>query len=204
MSFEVLRDDPVMTVRRVPSAGPFDNNVYVVGSPGTGKAVIVDAAADPERIIAACQGLTPQMVLTTHGHSDHLGALDAVQQTFDIPFLLHPADVPIAGRSPDEPLADGQEIVVGDIALHVVATPGHTPGSVCFVVEPFLFSGDTLFPGGPGATRWEYSSFGQIMDSLEQRLFRLPDPTLVYPGHGEPTTIGEERPHLAEWRERGW
>ncbi len=204
MSFDVLCDDRLLTVRRVPSAGPFDNNVYVVASPRSGEAVIVDAAADPERITAACEGLTPRMVLTTHGHADHLGALDAVQDTFDIPFLLHPADTPIAGRSPDEPLADGQEIVVGDVAIHVLHTPGHTPGSVCFVVEPFLLSGDTLFPGGPGATRWDYSSFGQIMDSLERRLFVLPDATLVYPGHGEPTTIGEERPHLAEWRERGW
>lgn len=204
MSFETLHENDGLVVRRVPSVGPFDNNVYVVGSPATGEAVIVDAAAEPEKIVAACQGLAPRMVLTTHGHHDHLGALDAVQEAFDVPFLLHPADVTIAGRQPDDILEDGQEIVVGQVALHVVHTPGHTPGSVCFVVEPFLLSGDTLFPGGPGATQWDYSNFGQIMDSLEQRLFTLADPTLVYPGHGEPTTIGTERPHLGEWRERGW
>ena len=93
---------------------------------------------------------------------------------------------------------------MGTINVHVIHTPGHTPGSVSFVVEPMLFSGDTLFPGGPGATRWPYSSFGQIMDSIEKRLMEYPDPTVVYPGHGAETTIGEERPHLEEWRTRGW
>lgn len=193
------------------AVGPYDNDSYVVSCAGTGAAVIVDAAAEEQRILGACSGLQVSSILTTHGHLDHIGALDPVQKALAVPFLMHPADVEIAGRAPDEPLDDG-EIVFGEVALHTIHTPGHTPGSVCFVFEPsepgevhVIFSGDTLFPGGPGATRWEYSSFGSIMDSLEQRIFpRLPDEAIVHPGHGASTTIGAERPHLGEWRARGW
>lgn len=186
------------------SVGPYDNNVYLVACARTDRAVIVDAAADGDRILAAAAGLTVEAILTTHGHQDHIQAIDRVQEELGIPWLLHPDDFGIAGRRPDRPLADGDEIVVGEIALHTIHTPGHTPGSVSFVIEPVLLSGDTLFPGGPGATRWEYSSFGSIMDSISERLLVLPEPTLVYPGHGRSTTIGEERPHLDEWRNRGW
>lgn len=194
------------------AVGPYDNDSYVVACGETATAVVIDAAAEAERILAACQGLDVTCVLTTHGHLDHIGALDPVKDSLDVPWLLHADDVEIAGRSPDRALDDGDEIAVGNVALHVIHTPGHTPGSVSFVFEPadqsevhVLFSGDTLFPGGPGATRWDYSDFGQIMDSLEKRLFpRLPDETIVRPGHGDDTTIGAERPHLGEWRARGW
>lgn len=184
------------------SVGPSDNNVYVVASAGA--AVVVDAAAEPERILAACDGLTVLAVLVTHGHLDHIGALDDVTRTLDVPWRMHPADVDIAGRSPDLTFADGDEIPVGDVRIRVFHTPGHTPGSVSFRVEPVVFTGDTLFPGGPGATRWEYSSFGDILASIEARLLPLPDATVVHPGHGADTTIGAERPHLGEWRARGW
>ncbi len=184
--------------------GPLDNCVYIVSSPTTNRGVIVDAAAEPDRILAACEGIEITAILTTHGHHDHIGAVDAVRAALDIPFRLHPADRAVAGRDPDEALTDGEEIVIDDIALHAVHTPGHTPGSMSFLVEPFVLTGDTLFPGGPGATRWDYSDFGQIMDSIEDSLMTLSDPTVVHPGHGEDTTIGSERPHLEEWRTRGW
>lgn len=186
------------------AVGPYDNRVYVLSCRETKKAVVIDAADEPDRIIAACAGLDVQAILTTHGHSDHIQAVDSLKAEFAVPFLLHPADREIAGRSFDGPLSDGQEFAVGTINVHVIHTPGHTPGSVSFVVEPMMFSGDTLFPGGPGATRWPYSSFGQIMDSIEKRLMAYPDPTVVYPGHGAETTIGQERPDLEEWRARGW
>lgn len=194
------------------AVGPTDNDSYIVACEETSQAVVIDAAAEGERILAACEEVDVGSVITTHGHLDHIGALDQVKESLGVPWLLHLSDVDIAGRKPDEALNGGDEIVIGRIALHVVHTPGHTPGSVSFVFEPddesqvhVLFSGDTLFPGGPGATRWDYSSFGQIMDSLENELFpRLPDDTIVHPGHGASTTIGAERPHLGEWRARGW
>lgn len=192
--------------------GPYDNAVYVVASPTTGRGVVIDAAAEPDRILTACEGISIETVLTTHGHLDHIDALDPVKDALGIPWMMNLADCEIAGRTPDAPLRDGDEIVFGDVMLHVVHTPGHTPGSVSFVFEPanpgdvwVLFSGDTLFPGGPGATRWDYSDFGQIMDSLEKKLFaRLPDSSVVHPGHGEDTSIGDERPHLEFWRKRGF
>jgi glyoxylase-like metal-dependent hydrolase (beta-lactamase superfamily II) len=186
------------------AVGPYDNRVYVVSSPGTKQAVVIDAADEADRILEACRGFEVKAILTTHGHSDHLQAVDPVQNKLGTPFLMHPADIEIAGRQPDEPLSDGQEISLGTTNLVVLHTPGHTPGSVCFVLEPIIFSGDTLFPGGPGATRWEYSSFGQIMDSIEQQLMTYPDRTVIYPGHGAPTSLRNERPHIEAWRNRGW
>lgn len=184
--------------------GPFDNCVYIVECVSTGAGIIIDAAAEADVILAAAEDIEILRVVETHGHHDHIGALDPVTEALGIPWAMHPADIEIAGRRPDEQLSDGQEIAVGDLLVHVMSTPGHTPGSVSFVLEPVAFTGDTLFPGGPGATRWEYSSFGQIMDSIERRIMPLPDDTLVFPGHGAETTVGSERPDLERWRTRGW
>ena len=191
--------------------GPMENNVYIVGCANTQKAVIVDAADEANRILDAVGDYQVQAILTTHGHQDHLQAVDRVSAQLGVPFLLNPADLFLLGEagiektSPDGLIQDRQEIAVGDLLLHAIHTPGHTPGSTSFVLEPWLFTGDTLFPGGPGATAWDYSSFGQIMDSVEQLLSSFPDPTLVFPGHGTTnTTVAAERPHTETWRERGW
>lgn len=186
------------------NVGDYDNCAYVVACAATDRGIVIDAAAEASVILAACEGLTMDSIVNTHGHWDHLQVLDEVKAALDVPWRMHPADADIAERQPDAPLAHGQEIIVGEIALHALHTPGHTPGSMSFVLEPIVFSGDTLFPGGPGATRWDYSSFGQIMDSIESHLFTLPEPTLVYPGHGTETTIAAEKPHASEWRSRGW
>ncbi|NIT98614.1 MAG: MBL fold metallo-hydrolase, partial [Actinobacteria bacterium] len=155
--------------------GSLENNVYIVSSEG--QAVIIDAAAEPERILEATERFHVTAILTTHGHHDHVGAAARVARTLDVPFRLHPADVAIAGMDPDTPLSDGEVIRIGTVTLTAVHTPGHTPGSTCFVSDGVVFSGDTLFPGGPGATRFPYSDFDTIMRSLDEHLFTLDDAT---------------------------
>jgi glyoxylase-like metal-dependent hydrolase (beta-lactamase superfamily II) len=182
--------------------GSLDNNVYVVSS--AAQAIIIDAAAEPDRILAAVDGLEVTTVLTTHGHHDHVGAVDVVTEKLKLPFRMHEADSGIAGLDPQTPIHDGDEFLFGESSIRALHTPGHTPGSTSFLIGIHLFTGDTLFPGGPGATRFPYSSFDTIMQSLDERLFVLDDATTVYPGHGPHTTIGTERPHLEEWRRRRW
>jgi glyoxylase-like metal-dependent hydrolase (beta-lactamase superfamily II) len=189
-------------VRKV-TVGPYENNAYVVACRATRKAVLIDAAAEADRLVAECQDVEVEAILTTHGHLDHVGAAREVADRLAGPFRLHEADLPIAEMRSDEPLTEG-DLAVGELVLDVRHTPGHTPGSMCIVTEGLVFSGDTLFPGGPGATRFAYSSFDEIIASLERRLFTLDDATLVMPGHGLDTTIGTERPSLGAWVERGW
>ncbi|HEX7133580.1 MAG TPA: MBL fold metallo-hydrolase [Iamia sp.] len=184
--------------------GPMDNNVYVVRCTETGDAVLLDAANEHERLLELCQALGVRRVLETHGHWDHIQAVPELRDAgYDV--AVTEADAAML-PSYDSTIDDEDVIEVGRLRLHAHHTPGHTPGSVCFTVEdtPLLFSGDTLFPGGPGNTSFEGGDFPTIMRSLEERLFTLPDETLVLPGHGDQTTIGTERPHLDTWAERGW
>ena len=195
------RDD-TLAVRRV-CVGSWENNAYVLACRSTGAAVVIDAAAEADRVVAATEDVEPLALLTTHGHFDHVGAAREVADRLDIPFYLNAADAQTFGLTPDAWLNSGP-IAVGELTLTAIETPGHSPGSVCFTIGGLLFSGDTLFPGGPGATSGPGADFTQIMASLEDRLFTLADNTLVLPGHGLDTTIGTERPHLLEWRARGW
>ena len=184
-------------------AGPLENNVYIVVCKATGDAVIVDAADDADRIIEEAAPYRVQAILTTHSHADHIAAATAVRDTLGVPFCIHPADAPATGIAPFDPISNGEQIRFGDLAIEAIHTPGHTPGSTCFLLEDILFSGDTLFPGGPGATG-DPERFHEVMTSLEHHLFTLPDETRVLPGHGLGTTIGAERPSLPEWWRRGY
>lgn len=188
---------------RTASVGNLDNNVYVLACRATNHAVIIDAAAEPDKILPLLNGLTPIAILTTHGHADHIGAALDITSAFGVPFRMHEADGPIAGRPIDQPLTSGV-ISVGELEITALHTPGHTPGSMCFTFDSVVFTGDTLFPGGPGATRFPYSDFDEIMHSLQSELFTLPDETRVLPGHGLSTKIGIERPHVPEWQDRRW
>lgn len=194
--------DAAIQIRKI-EVGTFGNNAYIVAAQGTNDAIIVDAAADAQQIVAAVADLNPIAIVTTHGHADHVGAVNEIRSQLGVPMLLHPADREICPVDPDEPLTPGT-MQLGPTSLTLVHTPGHTPGSVCIITGGVALTGDTLFPGGPGATRFPYSDFDQIMSSLETELFSLPDDTIVMPGHGADTTIGAERPALPVWRERRW
>ena len=190
------------------SVGPMDNNVYVVRCRQTGESVLVDAANEHERLLDLCRALDVRRVLETHGHWDHIQAVPAVRDAgYDVGVTAEDAEMLGGAGSYDFVLEDDTVIEVGRVRLRTVHTPGHTRGSMCFVIEgsPVLLSGDTLFPGGPGATKFEGSDFPTIIRSIEDRLFSpLPPETIVMPGHGTDTTIGAERPHLQEWVDRGW
>jgi glyoxylase-like metal-dependent hydrolase (beta-lactamase superfamily II) len=184
--------------------GPMDNNVFVIRCTETGDAVLIDAANEHERLLELCKALGVRRVIETHGHWDHIQAVPAVRDAgYDVGVTA--AD---AGMLPsyDDILEDDSVIEIGRLRISTIATPGHTRGSMCFQLEgtPLLFSGDTLFPGGPGNTSFEGGDFGTIIESLDQRLFTRPADTIVLPGHGNWTTIGAERPHLQEWVDRGW
>ena len=185
--------------------GPMDNNVFVLRCKDTGEAVLLDAANEHDKLLALCRRLNVRQVLETHGHWDHIQAVPAVRDAgYNVGVTLADADML---PSYDFVLDDDGVIEVGRLRLHTIATPGHTPGSMCFRLEgsPVLFSGDTLFPGGPGATQFPGGDFPAIIRSIEDRLFAsLPPDTIVLPGHGDDTTIGAERPHLQEWIDRGW
>jgi len=185
--------------------GPMDNNVYVLRCRETGDAVLLDAANEHERLLDLCRALDVREVLETHGHWDHI---QAVPQMRDAGYSVHvTAEDAAMLPSYDEILLDDAIVNVGRLKLHTILTPGHTPGSMCFLLEgsPILFSGDTLFPGGPGNTTFEGGDFNTIIESLDRRLFApLDADTIVLPGHGDQTTIGTERPHLQEWVDRGW
>lgn len=184
--------------------GPMDNNVFVVRCTSTGEAVLIDAANEHERLLDLCRTLGVRRVIETHGHWDHIQAVPAVRDAgYDVAVTAADAEML---PSYDSILDDEMVLEIGRLRLSTVATPGHTAGSMCFALEgsPLLFTGDTLFPGGPGATQFEGGDFATIIDSIDSRLFNRPADTIVLPGHGTWTTIGEERPHLAEWVERGW
>ena len=178
-----------------------DNNVWVVGDDE--ECVVIDAPHDVDGILAVVGDRRVKAILCTHAHDDHVRVAPALRQRVTAPILLHPDDRPLwelthTDELWDADLSDGQEIEVAGTTLRVLHTPGHAPGAVCFVADGLgcVFTGDTLFQGGPGATGRSYSDADVLVGSIRERLFALPDDTVVHTGHGDDTTVGAERAHV--------
>jgi len=204
----ITRDAPGLRITKI-SVGPYDNDAYVLECLETGEQLLIDAANEAPRLLPLVPRLTT--VVTTHSHPDHFQALaEVVARTGARLTVAHPLDADGLPVRPSRLVEHGEPIGVGRQSVEVVHLRGHTPGSIALLYAPdgqapHLFTGDCLFPGGPGNTKKDPARFTQLMDDLEQRVFGvLPDETWIYPGHGDDTTIGAERPHLAEWRARGW
>lgn len=201
------QDGPLLVRKR--SVSEMDNDVYLIACARTRHALLVDAADDAAAIREMAEGTLPLAVVQTHGHSDHVRAWQDLVADPGLEVWGHEGDLALYPHAPDRLLEDGQLLVVGELTVEVLHVPGHTPGSLLYLVHgaehPWLITGDSLFPGGPGNTFGDVDAHRLLMDGLEQRVFaRLPDDTRVLPGHGDATTLGTERPHLAEWRARGW
>lgn len=200
--------DGPLRVRKL-SVEEMDNNVYVLSCVRTGEALLLDVAARPERLREATADVQLVAAAQTHGHWDHVRAWEALADEDGWEVWGHRGDAELFPRPCDRWLEDGEVLHVGDLRIEVLHVPGHTPGSLLYLVQgaerPHLFTGDTLFPGGFGATFGDAEAFAQLSAGVVTRVFdRLPDETWVHPGHGDDTTLGAERPHLDEWVARGW
>lgn len=198
-------DDDQLEIHKL-VVGPYDNNVFVLRCKATGDAVLLDAANEHEKLLELAQSLNVRRVLETHGHWDHIQAVPAMREAgYEV--AVTALDAPRLKDVGYDVFLDDKEVVeVGRVRLDAIHTPGHTEGSICFKVagSPIVFSGDTLFPGGPGNATFEGGDFATIIQSIDSKLFTLPPDTIVLPGHGDDTTVGTERPHLQEWIDRGW
>ena len=203
-----VRELPELRITKA-SVGPMDNNAYLLQCLSTDELLLIDAASEPDVLLDLVGGQPLATSVTTHRHRDHWDALEAVVGATRATTVAGADDVDGIPVSTDRPVSDGDIVEVGRCRLQVIHLVGHTPGSIALVYDdptgaPHLWTGDSLFPGGPGKTTGA-KNFTSLMDDLEAKVFgRLPDETWVYPGHGNDTTLGTERPHLGEWRERGW
>jgi glyoxylase-like metal-dependent hydrolase (beta-lactamase superfamily II) len=207
----LVRLSPTVTMTKVSVGGPMDNNAYLLQTRG-GATVMIDAANDSDRLLRLIGGEPVQTIVTTHRHADHWQALAPVAEHTGARLVAGRPDADAieraAGVAGADRVWDGDTVDLGGESLAIIGLVGHTPGSITLVYtggnEPHLFTGDSLFPGGPGRTHFE-EDFRSLMDDLERKVFdRFGDDAVVHPGHGDDTTLGAERPHLSEWRARGW
>jgi glyoxylase-like metal-dependent hydrolase (beta-lactamase superfamily II) len=202
-----VRELPQLIISKI-AVGPYDNNCYLLRCRRTGAQLLIDAADEDRRLRELIGAAGLLAVVTTHRHGDHWQALSSIVQHCGPLTYAHPLDAPEIPVETDILVRHGDYVSIGEVDLKVIHLRGHTPGSVALLYDdpegpPHVFTADSLFPGGVGKTTPE--TFSQLLTDVEERLFDvLPDETWVYPGHGADTTLGAERPHLAEWRERGW
>jgi hydroxyacylglutathione hydrolase len=180
---------------------PYSNNCYIIACPTSGEAVIIDTPGAAVRILRESEDVQIRYIIITHTHSDHLGAFSELRKTLGVPALVHSAEAAKLPFPADSLLIGGETINFGPLNLDVLHTPGHSPGSICLCTSGHLFSGDTIFPGGPGNTP-NNKAFRQIVKSITQNLFTLPYNTKVHPGHGPATTIGKEKQNYASFAKR--
>jgi glyoxylase-like metal-dependent hydrolase (beta-lactamase superfamily II) len=191
----IVEKDETLRVERIETA-PFGTNAYIVVCETTGENVLIDAPGDAEKILDRLEGTNPICILITHRHMDHTGALQRLKDELNIPVAAHLADAESLPVEPEMLLDNGNIVSFGNVTLEVLHTPGHSPGSICFLTGKILLAGDTIFPGGPGKTG-SPDDFREIIHSLEQKIFVLPDDTKIYPGHGEPTTVKDAKQEFA-------
>jgi glyoxylase-like metal-dependent hydrolase (beta-lactamase superfamily II) len=206
LTIEALVQTPDgLVVRCLRNIGPYENNIFILSDAASQEAYVLDGGFEPEQIAAAASGLKVKAILITHGHQDHHANVGKLKELLKVPVGIGIDDAAQLSVEPDLLIVDQQSFSIGTHTFQAIHTPGHTPGSTCFWLDSkHLFTGDTLFPGGPGNTQKDPVRFERIISSIRERLFNLPDETVVYPGHGRDTTIGQERPHLDEWIARGW
>jgi hydroxyacylglutathione hydrolase len=193
--------DGPLTITKFDSLGSYGNNAYLIADPDAGQALIVDMPSGSRAVLAALRDLNVTAILLTHTHPDHWADYDLVKSATGAPVLCHPAEVIMPAAQIDRPLSDGDEVAVGSATIRAMHTPGHTPGSTCYLAGRILFSGDVLFPGGPGRTQTP-ADLQQSIASITARLHPLPDETLVLPGHGADTTIADSKREYAKFASR--
>lgn len=202
-----VRELPDLTISKV-EVGDFENNAYLLRCNATGDGLLIDAAAEPDRLLDLIGDRPISKIVTTHRHQDHWLALEEVVKATGATVIAHPLDAPELPVPVGLPVEHGDQITVGEVTLEVIHLRGHTPGSIALLYEGeggHLFTGDSLFPGGVGNTQGDPERFAQLFGDVKERIFeRLPDSTWVYPGHGKDTTLGAERPSLPAWEARGW
>ena len=191
----VVEKDKILRIKRIETA-PYGTNAYIVVCETTGESVLIDAPGNADKIMDRLEGTNPISILITHRHIDHTGALQRLKNELNVPVAAHMADAENLPIEADMLLEDGNIISFGNVTLDVLHTPGHTPGSVCFLSGNILLAGDTIFPGGPGKTSTP-DDFRQIVESLMQKIFILPDDVKIYPGHGEQTTVKKTKEEFA-------
>jgi len=195
----VAKDDHIQIDKL--EVGPFGTNAYVLVCRATGDSVLVDTHAEADKIMERLKGTNPRYILITHSHMDHLGAFSELKSRLGVPVAAHPLDAEKLPSPPELLLNDRDMVSFGNMELEVLHTPGHTPGSLCFLTGQYLISGDTIFPHGPGKTRTP-ADLRQVIESISEKIFVLPDDTQVYPGHGDPTVLKNENDECAVFSSR--